>query len=615
VVSQDSFEETEQTDKPRLELPHILWLIALGLIILFVPLYFWGVSLQDDVASLQGQLVPLQTAQASTPTPESVTGQIGSLTAVSTTLAANNVNWPAAMNVIRAYNPQQITLTGMTQSDNQLFISGEAANDEIVVAYARDLEASGVFKRVLVQSIVVVNLPPNAEPEQTLPAAPASTATPTNTPTPTITSTPMPTATATPDLRDKFEWDDTVAKPIYLNDTQSHNFYPTFDVDHVSFLAKAGLTYRIYTLNLAAGVDTFLTVTQGEMTLTNDDAMVGTLASQVFYTAPSDADVTVLVRITNRGPYGADKTYQVRVEGVVPTATPTVSTSTPTMTPLPPTATNTAVFTPTPTPENTPTATPDMRDAFEPDDPQPAPIGVGDIQQHNFYPNGDVDHLTFEVAGNRVYELVTNELANGVDTSMRVSLASSVWENDDYAPPESGNAASAICFATTPEQGGNMALATIENVSQQFAPDKSYAVSLFERPKVQPDVASLQFSLPANAATPLTQTISISATQMVSVTAVTSTPWLTVSPAAGSVPSTVSVSANSSELAVGTYEGTVTIQWATACQRDIDVTLDVTASESSLETNGAVSEKSAATLLRRQQTGPVEFVIVVDLHD
>ncbi|KAA3661892.1 MAG: hypothetical protein DWQ04_15075 [Chloroflexi bacterium] len=629
MLSRNSFDEESGlifSRLARLGLPQILWLIALGLIILFVPLYFIGAALQDDVSSLQSELAPLETALASAPTPLPLATQVAQTTAVSATLLTDNINWPAAMNFIRTYNPSEITITGINQVDNQLFISGQAANDALVVAYARSLETSGAFKRVQVESIVVAagaeTPTPLIDTTRVVEIVGTTTAVPgvpTVSPTPTITSTPLPTWTPTPDLRDDFEWDDTVAKTLFLNDIQRHNFYPTFDVDLVTFLAKAGRTYRVYTQNLTAGVDTFLTVSHGETTLTNDDASLGTLASSVTVQAPDDADISVLVRITNRGAYGADKYYQVLVQEIVPTVTPTsvpVTPSTPTLTP---TLTNTAVSTNTPIPSTPPTATPDLRDDFEPDEVDAPLIAVGETQAHSFYPTSDGDNVQFAVKGERVYEVQTSELAVGIDTKMVVSLGETSWENDDYAPSGSGNFASAVCFTTTAEQDGETAVIHLENVTPQFEPDKYYTLSLVELPDLQLNVEQLDFTLASDATEPATELVALTATNVVSWTAVSDTPWLSLDLLTGTTPANLTVSANSTDLAEGLHEGSITFSWSTVCEKEIPVTLNVTApASSSLNSDWQTANKPAVNVGKRtafQGKGLVEFVIVVELGD
>ena len=157
---------------------------------------------------------------------------------------------------------------------------------------------------------------------------------------------PTPTFTSTPDLRDAYEPDDVTARLVALGEIQSHNFFPEGDVDKLRFLAKSGRYYRVQTLNLALGVDTALTLNAGTLTYTNDDRAIGDLSSDIAFQAAPGADVDAIVTITDRGQYGAGKTYQVMVQEIIMTPTPT--------SPPPPTATPTS---PPPTPSPTPTPT------------------------------------------------------------------------------------------------------------------------------------------------------------------------------------------------------------------------------------------------------------------
>ena len=224
----------------------VLWLGVLGLAILFVPLYLMSNTLDNEVNRLTSEVVPLQTALASTPAPPpQAQGSIVTLTAVHSqnvqmeailpTLQAENFNWSATMGIINQINGSGMQISGIEQAGNQLIIRGRALNDGFVTDYANLLEASGQFSAVEVRSIVQV-AEPFLSPTPT-PLQPTATATPavTNTPSPTVTptsppATPMPTWTATPKLTDDYEWDDSTPKPIFLGTpAQLHNFYPDFD--------------------------------------------------------------------------------------------------------------------------------------------------------------------------------------------------------------------------------------------------------------------------------------------------------------------------------------------------------------------------------------------------
>lgn len=594
-----------EEDEPRAIAPMVLWLGVLGLVILFVPLYLTANTLANEVVRLQAEVPPRQTAAAAAPglppeaallavTLTAVHSQTSQIDTILPTLVADNVDWPGALSAVNNVDGSQIQITGLEQSGGQLLIRGRAANDDAVTAYARQLEGSGRFAAVEVQSIVQA-----PEPFFTpTPTVPLPTATPTtavtSTPQPTATripATPKPTATATPKLTDDFEWDDAHANPIFVGaPPQAHNFYPNFDVDCVIFLAKAGRTYEVSTDFLAPGVDTFLTVTFGDVSLTNDDAELGTLSSSLTLQAPPDRDVEVSVQVSNRGVYGADKWYDLQVLEVVPT------TPTPTITPTqaPPTI--------------TPSPTTDLRDSHEPNDVDPNPIAIGEAQIHNFYPTGDVDKVGLLVKNGRFYQIVTSQLVVGVDTAVTVSFNGQTWQNDDYDLPGSGNLASAVCF---PAQADGTAVATISNVGQQFGGSKTYVVSAQEVPflTVQPEAINFGTATQGGS-NPPAQAVQIEGSEPLAWQFNTETPWLSAAVITGTTPSTLSLTANIAGLATGLHEGEFTLAWADFCRQTVPVSVQIDPVTSSLP-GGDGRYAPAAKLARQEET--VEFVILVTL--
>jgi len=201
--------------------------------------------------------------------------------------------------------------------------------------------------------------------------------------TPTATGTFTPSPTPTP-CEDAYEPDDVTANAIGVGETQNHTFCPSGDVDQETFLAKPGHAYRVYTSNLAPGVDTALTVTVPGIPdpLYSDDRQPTDLSSFVEFTTPLGPDVTVLIVVTSRGPYGPSRSYQLSVQEYIPT---------PTITP-----------------------TPDLRDPYEPDETMPTQILVGTTQRHNFFPAGDIDYVWFPASAGRIYRVSTT----GVDTML-----------------------------------------------------------------------------------------------------------------------------------------------------------------------------------------------------
>lgn len=89
--------------------------------------------------------------------------------------------------------------------------------------------------------------------------------------------------------------------------------------------------------------------------------------------------------------------------------------------------------------------------------------------------------------------------------------------------------------------------------------------------------SQLNFSFQVGGSTPLSQSVTVSNAGGGSLTyaATSSVPWLTVSPASGTAPSTVSISLNPAALSVGTFFGTVTISGPGAAFQAISVTLNV----------------------------------------
>jgi len=350
--------------------PLVLGLIAAGMAILFLPLFLVSATLNNEVKDLQAELGSVRAAQTRVPTPglevqrlltplAQTQGQIDQVKRVFPTLAAPRVDWTSVMTAIGSYDPNEIVLTSLTRTDNRLTLGGRAVRESIVLDYARNLEQTGLFSRVIIQSLQVaptitptVTLTPKPPatfapdtplPTATRPPLPTATslppptwtsappptatnpptATPTNTPTPAPTGTPTSTSTptATPDLRDRYEPDDADPKPIAVGDTQSHNFYPSGDIDKVSFVAKSKRYYQVLTSDLALGVDTIIAAMMGNLQLGwNDDYAppgTGNLASAICFQAPQDG--TVIVTIANaNSPFqdGPDKTYKIKVSEI-----------------------------------------------------------------------------------------------------------------------------------------------------------------------------------------------------------------------------------------------------------------------------------------------------------
>jgi hypothetical protein len=146
-------------------------------------------------------------------------------------------------------------------------------------------------------------------------------------------ASPTATATATtgapPIFIDAYEPNNSLADAFATAASAAQlcdiTLWPTGDEDYFKFWGRAGSAYEIFTTNLDAGLDTFLTVydIQGNAIATNDDAQSGVRRSELTITA--NVDGFYYARIVNQDPSDpADRTYCFGVDEIqLPTATAT----------------------------------------------------------------------------------------------------------------------------------------------------------------------------------------------------------------------------------------------------------------------------------------------------
>jgi len=303
---------------------------------------------------------------------------------------------------------------------------------------------------------------------------------------------------------------------------------PENDIDKVTFPVKPGYWYDVYTSDLALGVDTVMTVTVGTQPPYYDDDSGEGLASKV--TCSTTIAATAIVTVTDyAGRGGSDHWYSITVNKGL--------------------------------------------DIYEPDDETPRPIGIGESQEHNFYPDNDRDLVQFTVKEGQDYVIFTSVLTQGVDTNIKVMMDDTlIGENDDYAP-DTPSLASAVCF--TPTVDGT-AVATITNLEQQYEPDKTYKVTvLHPRPRLDVDFSSLVFRTYYAGPPPVDQHLAIRNlgggildwTARVD-TAPTEVEWLNIYPESGTAPSGMTVSIDHRNLLPGVWKGSITITGEAPCSPD-----------------------------------------------
>ena len=331
--------ETNGPPKLATRKPFVLWLTIIGLGLLFVPFYLTAQTAQQDNLRLESDLSQAQTDVASVPTlpagakqlqatVTAMQAQIDQLQPIQGTLVAGHLDWPTILSIVAGYDHMQLVLTGITQTDDRLVITGRASGDVAVTAYSQALKDSARFSRVVIQSITQLAGPtPHAGPTQLAPPA----GTPNQA---SSTETPQPIV---------------FKQPLLLA-------FTTAQEEHTAtFLAKANRFYEVSTLKLTPGVDTVLTVTlNGGPTYTNDDVGPGTLASVIDFQAPAE-NIQVTIRVTNQGQAGPKMSYQLLAQEIVPKANSGSATHTPVAS-LGTVASGTPTASPTSGPTDTPAA-------------------------------------------------------------------------------------------------------------------------------------------------------------------------------------------------------------------------------------------------------------------
>lgn len=148
----------------------VLWLIVLSLGILFLPLFLLSTALKENNLTLETQLATLEVSLTATPEPnpteQALTDQLlqlrqdtKALETLSDELGTRHINWPGTIAIIGSYDQEQITLTGLTQTDNLITLSGQADNETAIMTYVESLRASEQFTSVVVQAISLKMLP------------------------------------------------------------------------------------------------------------------------------------------------------------------------------------------------------------------------------------------------------------------------------------------------------------------------------------------------------------------------------------------------------------------------------------------------------------------------
>ncbi len=426
----------------------LLWVLSGILLVASISSLIIRQTSTSSAAELQTQIAQIRITSDSLNTPSTelvelsnelaqVETDLADLEALSATVLGARPDWEAIGAALLQYDSGALTISEMVQNGSNLSVSGSAASRNDVLTYATWLEESNVFDNVLIQSMVDME-----GPFVTPTPAVQTGQTPVQSGTSVLTTTPQ--ATSSP--YDGYEADDYDPQPISINETQWHSFSPIYDIDQVTFTGKAGRRYCILALPQSSGVDTTLLVTIGDSSYYNDDCFpdtseplacdcptgtfTATRASMVEVQIDDDEDQLVSILVSNNGEYGADQWYTLFVS------------------------------------EST-------GDAYEDDDIQAKTIATGETQLHTFYPDGDIDRVTFSIKQGRAYEIRTTDLTLGLDTVITVSANGTTFENDDVTP---GDRSSSVTFTATAD--GNAQVLVMN--AGQFGLNMSYNLQVLE---------------------------------------------------------------------------------------------------------------------------------------
>jgi hypothetical protein len=168
-------------------------------------------------------------------------------------------------------------------------------------------------------------------------------------------------------------------------------------------------------------------------------------------------------------------------------------------------------------------------------------------------------------------------------TAFSYSIATSAaWLS---ATPSSGTTPGNISVSVNPSglaagtYTGNVSITASGTSNSPKAVPVTLTVTAPAAPTIGVSPGTLSFTFTTGGATPAAQNVSVTGSSATSYTAASSAAWLTVTPASGTTPGSLSVGINPSGLAAGTYNGTITVTAASASNspQKVAVTLAVSA--------------------------------------
>jgi hypothetical protein len=167
-VAEEEITEEESAPQPRSRMA--IYLIIVGLALLFLPLFLIANTIKEENQTLAAELANIQITLAVTPLVDpteqalsaelmSVRQQNASIESIQATLSVSHMDWPSLMAVISAYDDSVMSIIEASQSELGVVINGQAADQGVVMAYIDMLRASGVFDPVALEELSLQSLP------------------------------------------------------------------------------------------------------------------------------------------------------------------------------------------------------------------------------------------------------------------------------------------------------------------------------------------------------------------------------------------------------------------------------------------------------------------------
>jgi Tfp pilus assembly protein PilN len=161
-ITEDQEDEGPQPQRRATRI--VLWLIVLGLGLLYVPLMLMSGVIAEDNARMESEL---ESIQLTLDAPEQVAPQVQALMDELQRLreqnialqngyseaVRNHVDWPQIMSIFTRYDQTRMALTGISQTGRQVTLTGYADTENFAISYLQQLRDTNQFAAVSLQSI------------------------------------------------------------------------------------------------------------------------------------------------------------------------------------------------------------------------------------------------------------------------------------------------------------------------------------------------------------------------------------------------------------------------------------------------------------------------------